>query len=299
MSLKALVADDNILNIRLLRDILIDENFEVYMADNGLPVVEMARELLPDVILLDIMMPGLDGFRVCELLKNTPDVKDIPVIMVTAKTDGNDIRQALDIGAFDYIRKPFDEIEVVARIYSAIRYREQQNKLLEFATKDSLTGLFNRAILMELFEKELSRQERCGSDIAFVMMDMDHFKQINDTYGHVAGDTLLKEFTGILAGSVRQSDIIGRYGGDEFSLILSRLDSDNILLFCERIRKIIEQSKFLIGGDTISVTTSMGICVKRPDQDITAEDMIQNADAALYRAKNNGRNRAEMTQSVS
>lgn len=294
MSLKALVADDNILNIKLLQDILIDENFEVYTADNGLPVLEMARELLPDVILLDIMMPGLDGFRVCELLKNDPDVKDIPVIMVTAKTDGNDIRQALDIGAFDYIRKPFDEIEAVARIYSAIRYREQQNKLLEFATKDCLTGLFNRAILMELFEKELSRQERCGSDIAFVMMDIDHFKQINDTYGHVAGDTLLREFSGILAGSVRQSDIIGRYGGDEFSLILSRLDLDNILPFCERIRKIIEQSQFLFEGDAILVTTSMGICVKRPDQNITAIEMIQNADAALYRAKNSGRNRTEM-----
>jgi diguanylate cyclase (GGDEF)-like protein len=298
MSKKVLVVDDNYLNIRLMRDILVDEGFTVYTADNGLPVLNMAHELKPDVILLDIMMPGMDGFEVCKLLKNDNDVKNIPVIMVTAKTEGTDIRQSLDIGAFDYIRKPVDEIEVVARIRSAIRFKEQQDQLLEIASKDSLTGLFNRALLMELFEKELARQQRSSANIAFVMMDLDHFKTVNDTYGHPVGDMVLKEFADILVDSVRYGDIIGRYGGEEFGLVVTGMDAPSVFLLCERIRKNVEQKQFHTNEATFSLTVSMGICVKRPFDRITAAQMIQNADGALYKAKNAGRNRVEL-QSVS
>lgn len=291
MDRKVLIADDNQLNLRLLEDILADENFIVYKTDNGLPVLEMVRELKPDVVLLDIMMPGLDGLEVCKLLKGDSDIKNIPVIMVTAKTDGNDLKVALDNGAFDYIKKPVDEIEVIARVQSAIRFKDQQDQLMECATKDSLTGLFNHALLMELLEKELSKQQREAGNIAFVMLDVDYFKVVNDTYGHMAGNLVLKELSEIFMSSVRLGDIAGRYGGEEFGMVVSNTKKDAVISLCERIRKNVEDYDFDIGNKTIKITISMGIYFKSAEEDIHAVDMVQKADEALYRAKHSGRNR--------
>jgi two-component system cell cycle response regulator len=198
MNEKILVIDDTKLNISILTDILENESFTVFSADNGLPVLEMAHRLQPDVILLDIIMPVIDGFEVCKLLKSDHELKDIPVIMVTARTEGNDIKNALEIGAFDYIKKPFDEIEVIARIHSALRLKKLQDKLKDLAMKGALTGLYNYALLLELFEKEIAKQERISRDISFVMLDIDYFKKINDTYGHTPGNIILKELSNIL-----------------------------------------------------------------------------------------------------
>lgn len=294
MDRKVLIADDNQLNIRLLEDILADESFIVYKADNGFPVLEMARELKPDVILMDIMMPDMDGFTVCKLLKRDPDVNNIPIIMVTAKTDGNDLKCALDSGAFDYIKKPVDELEVIARVQSAIRFKDQQDQLRESATKDSLTGLFNHALLMELLEKGLSKQQRNAGEIAFVMMDIDYFKVVNDTYGHMAGDLVLKELSDILMYSVRQGDITGRYGGEEFGVIITNAEKEAVYSLCERIRKKVEDHDFVIDNKTIKITISMGIHFKSAQEEITAAGMVRKADEALYRAKHSGRNRVAM-----
>lgn len=290
MDRKVLIVDDNQLNLRLLEDILTDESFTVYKANNGLLALEMAHNLKPDVILLDIMMPGMDGFEVCRLLKSEPDLQNIPVIMVTAKLGGNDLKFALENGAFDYIKKPVDELEVIARVHSAIRFKDQQHHLLECATKDSLTGLFNYALLMELFSKELSKQQRSGGNIAFVMLDIDHFKEINDTYGHLAGDLVLKGLSGILTDSMRQGDIVGRYGGDEFGIVIVNADKDTVFSICERLRKNIEDHDFDIGEKKIHTTISMGIHLKSGKEKITVADLLRKADAALYKAKSVGRN---------
>ncbi|MCO5385720.1 MAG: response regulator [Desulfosporosinus sp.] len=215
---KVLVVDDHKLNVKLLTDILEDEDFIVYSTDNGLSVLEMTLKFLPDVILLDIMMPGLDGFEVCKLLKENDEVNDIPIIMVTAKAEGIDVKKALEYGAFDYIKKPIDEIEVIARIQSALRFKQSQDLLKELAMKDRLTGLYNHALLVELFEKELAKQQRNDGDIAFVMIDVDHFKRINDTYGHTSGNIVLKELASILKNSVRKGDIVSRYGEKNLAL---------------------------------------------------------------------------------
>ncbi len=296
MDRKVLVVDDNKFSTKLLADILTDEGFIVFTADNGLAVQEMAHELKPDVILLDIMMPGMNGFEVCSLLKDTPDVKDIPVIMVSARTDGNDLKFALENGAFDYIKKPVDELELVARVQSAIRFKDQQDQWMECATKDGLTGIFNHSLLMELFEKELSRQRRNGGKIAFAMLDVDYFKLINDSYGHMAGDRILKEFSGILKQSVRQGDIIGRYGGEEFGVVISNLDRNGVLTLCERIRKKVEDSRFDVGSDSIGITASMGVFLLNANAGVTAAEMVKQADDALYRAKDKGRNRVELCE---
>jgi len=294
MSEKILVVDDNRLNVRLLTNILEDENFTVFSADNGLPVLEMSRKLKPDVILLDIMMPGIDGFEVCKLLKSDYDVKDIPIIMVTAKTEGYDIKKALEYGAFDYIKKPIDEIEVIARVQSALRLKKYQHHLRQLSMKDGLTGLYNHSFLIELFDRELIKQRRDAGNIAFVMVDIDHFKEVNDTYGHVSGNMVLKELANILESSVREGDIVGRYGGEEFSIVLPGINKHNASLICDRIRATIEVSKFNIGSESIKITVSMGVFLKDIKDNITRNEMIQKADEVLYLAKNNGRNRIEM-----
>lgn len=293
MITKILVVDDNLNNIRLLTDILEDENFTVYTADNGAAVLAMVHKLKPDVILLDIMMPGLDGFEVCKLLKNDFDIKDIPVIMVTAKTEGIDIKKSLEMGAFDYIKKPIDEIEVIARVQSAIRFKQTQDKLKEMAMKDGLTGLYNHALLIELFEKEIDKQQRNNGSISFAMIDIDNFKKINDTYGHISGDTVLKELSNILMSSVRGGDIVGRYGGEEFSIVFPGIDEQNAFQLCERIRKEVEDFNFEIGIETVKITISIGISFNELKGIINKREIIQKADEALYRAKHNGRNRME------
>lgn len=292
-----LVVDDQSNNVRLLKDILEDENYTVFTTDNGLSALEMVKSLKPDAILLDIMMPAMDGFEVCRELKKELDSKDIPVIMVTAKTESYDLKKALEIGAFDYIKKPIDEIEVIARVQSALRFKKHQDQLNEMASKDSLTGIYNHALLIELFEKELHKQERNGYMVSYVMLDIDFFKKVNDTYGHVPGDIVLKELSTILSNSIRSSDIVGRYGGEEFSIVFPDTDADTAYRLCERIRETVEKYEFNIGDQFIKITISMGIFCKKSNDDISSKDAIKNADEALYLAKKNGRNRVEVFDS--
>jgi two-component system cell cycle response regulator len=294
MNEKILIIDDNNLNISILTDILKNESFAVFSADNGLSVLEMAHRLQPDVILLDIIMPIMDGFEVCKLLKSDHELKDIPVIMVTARTEGNDIKNAFEIGAFDYIKKPIDEIEVVARIKSALRLKKRHEKLVELSMKDGLTGLYNYTLLMELFEKEIAKQQRISMDISFVMVDIDCFKKINDTYGHVFGNIILKELSNILINSVRKGDIVARYGGEEFGIVLPQTNIQDAFQLCERIRKKIEKFNFNIRSETVRITVSMGVFSKDHRSNSTVNEIILEADDKLYKAKQNGRNRVEI-----
>lgn len=298
MNTKILVVDDNRLNVRLLTEILEDEGYIVYSADNGLVVLEITHKIIPDIILLDIMMPGMDGFEVCSLLKKDYELKDIPVIMVTAKTDGKDVKKALELGAFDYIKKPVDEGEVIARVQSALRFKEYGDRLKELAIKDSLTGLYNHGLLMEFLEKELIKQERKEYDICFVMIDIDYFKRINDMYGHMAGDEVLKQLSDIFTSSVRTSDIVGRYGGEEFGIILPEVSLEDAYGLCERLRLNIENYRFQAGNEVVFITVSIGICFKSFKDAISSGQMVKKADDALYISKNNGRNRVEIMPDI-
>lgn len=294
MNTKILVVDDSKFIIKLLTDILEKENYTVYSCDNGTSVKEIANKIKPDVILLDIVMPIIDGFEICKLLMRERELKDIPVIMITAKTDSSDIKKALGLGAFDYIKKPIDDVEVIARVQSALRFKEQQDKLREMAMKDGLTGLYNHTCLIELFHEEYNNQDDKGRGISFVMIDIDFFKKFNDNYGHVSGDMILKELSRILTESIRSGDIVGRYGGEEFSIIFIDDNVKTILELCEQVRRNIEEHEFNIGGKFIKITVSIGACVKTPTKFIKSNDMIIKADNALYEAKKNGRNRSEI-----
>ncbi|MDF2947842.1 MAG: diguanylate cyclase [Bacillales bacterium] len=294
MSKRLLVVDDSPLNVRLLTDILEDEGYEVFSVNNGSDVLDATLINKPEVILLDIMMPGLDGFEVCHLLKTTYETKNIPIIMVTAKSESADIKRALELGAHDYVKKPFDESEVLARIQSALRLKEYQDILRDMAMKDSLTGLYNHALLIDLFEKEFAKTKRDGDGLTFVMLDIDHFKKVNDTYGHSAGDVVLKDVSKILLESIRSCDIVGRYGGEEFSIVLLTSHSSEVIEICERIRKNIENYSFNIGDSSISITISLGAYISDFNSQITPKEMIKLADESLYTAKRNGRNRLEV-----
>lgn len=294
MSAKILILDDNKLNVRLLSDILENEGYEIYAAYNGLSVVSLVHEIKPDVILSDIIMPGIDGFEVCRLIKSDYEIKDIPIIMITAKTDSMDIKRALGLGAFDYIKKPIDDIEVVARVQCAIRYKEHEDKLKEMAMKDGLTGLYNHALLIKLFEKEYEKQKREKGTISFVMLDIDYFKKINDTYGHMSGDVILKEISKLIGSTLRSYDIAGRYGGEEFSVILPNMDKKDIFFICDGIRKKIESHVFKIKENVIKITVSIGVCFKSCDNNTSFGEMIRLADEQLYMAKEDGRNNVKV-----
>jgi len=290
---KILIVDDNNNNIRLLQDILEDEGYEVFTLNSGIPVLETSRKIKPDIILLDIMMPLLDGFEVCKALKEDTELKDIPVIMVTAKAEGKDLKNALEIGAVDYIKKPIDEEEVIARVQSALRQKDSREVLREKASRDGLTGLFNHRILLELLETEINKQKRNKQSISFVMLDIDYFKKVNDTYGHTAGDLVLKELSNILKNMVRGGDIPGRYGGEEFGIILPDITREDTYQLCERIRQRIADYDFYINPDSIRATISIGFYNKSAENNSTCETVIKYADEALYKAKQNGRNRVE------
>jgi len=294
MNKKILVVDDKPKNIRLLADILEDEGYLVDSTTHSLAVLDLARKVKPDIILLDIMMPDLDGFQLCALLKKEPELRDIPVIMISAKTGGGDLKKGLELGAFDYIKKPIDEVEVVARVWSALRFQEQQDQLKGMAMKDSLTGLYNHALLAELLNKELTKQERRQKGMAFAMLDLDYFKKINDTYGHLVGDQVLRELAKILLLCVRKSDLVGRYGGEEFGIIFSETSRQGVWMVCERIRQKVEKHSFAAGEQIIKVTISIGIAFREGKDNLDSREMVRRADVALYQAKSGGRNRVEV-----
>jgi len=200
----------------------------------------------------------------------------------------------LELGAFDYIKKPFDEIEVIARVQSALRLEKLQRKLKELAIKDGLTGLYNHTLLIELLEKEIEKQQRVKGNIACVMLDIDYFKNINDAYGHIAGNMLLKEFASILRDSLRKGDIIARYGGDEFCAVLPGTSLQGAAQLCKRFRDKVQNYEFKVENKTIRITVSIGVSSIDYADNIIAKEIIKEADQNLYKAKQNGRNRIEM-----
>jgi diguanylate cyclase (GGDEF)-like protein len=291
MSIKILIVDDSKLNIRLMTDILETEGYTVYSCEDGNSILEKVYLIKPSAILLDIVLPGIDGFEVCKLLKSDINTENIPIIMITASTDSRDVKKALELGAFDYIKKQIDEIELIARIQSVIRYNEYQQKLKEMALKDGLTGLYNHAFLIELLQKELEKKEKSCSCISFVMIDIDFFKNINDTYGHLFGDKVLKELSTILTSVVKDGSIVGRYGGEEFGIVFSGMNKKTLVDVCEQIRKSVEIYEFKIDNKIVRITISIGAYFKDSRENLNSGELIKFADEALYKAKNSGRNR--------
>jgi diguanylate cyclase (GGDEF)-like protein len=235
-------------------------------------------------------MPGIDGFEFCKVMKNNPKIKHTPIIFLSAMNDEKSIIKGFENGAVDYITKPFRHQELLARTKTHVELKRAKEKLLRMAITDELTGLVNRRYFMGRLLHEYERTKRYESVFTVLMIDLDYFKKINDSYGHQAGDTVLRTVSDSMKLSLRLSDIIGRIGGEEFAVILPETDITSALVIGDRLRKRIEALEIPHKDCMIKITISIGASPSSKE-DLSIDDVLQRSDAALYRAKENGRNR--------
>ncbi|HYU53608.1 MAG TPA: diguanylate cyclase [Gemmatimonadaceae bacterium] len=302
---RILVVDDHEDNIELLRARLEARGYEVYGANDGQAALEQVEHVCPDLILLDVMMPRMDGMEVVRRLKSNKNLPFIPVIMQTALDSTENKVEGLDAGADDYITKPINFAELEARVNSLLRIKALQSdlaarekelselngKLREISLTDGLTQIENRRSLEERLNEMWQHSVRLHEPIAVVMCDIDKFKSVNDNHGHQAGDSVLKEFAQLLKAEAREIDRVGRYGGEEFLLILPGTVLDAAVTFAERLREKVEHHIFTYPGGTLCRTMSCGVAASPHPRVKDQEVLLKASDDALYVAKETGRNR--------
>ena len=289
-----LAIDDSELIHRLLKTRLQGERLELHNATSSADGLKKAVALNPDIILLDIAMDGMNGFELLEKLKEDPRTRNIAVIFISATSEAMDRVKGLDMGAIDFISKPFDAFELKARVRSALRTQYLVKMLEQKAQLDGLTGLWNRRYFDQRMIQEISEAKRYSRPLSLVLCDIDRFKRLNDQFGHPFGDFVLERVAHKLS-SGRTSDIACRYGGEEFGLILSSTNIQQGHEVAERLRIEIESILWLNKPDLV-VTASFGICdTENVGEEATPEALLEMTDSALYKAKQAGRNRVEST----
>lgn len=286
--MKVLMIDDSPAALALAKTRLAKEGLDIACANGGKAGLEAAWRDRPDLILLDAEMPDMSGFDVCRALKAEVELCMIPVIFVSGSCNADDKVRGLDVGAVDYVTKPFDAFELRARVRAALRTKHLQDLLARHANVDSLTELFNRRALMDRLESEWGRIQRHGGSLSFIMADVDHFKRVNDTYGHSVGDRILREVARIFAEESRGADMPARYGGEEFVILCPGIDAADAAQLADRVRRRVEELAMGEYADRLRVTISCGVADTTESDSITA--MIAAADQAMYKSKNAGRN---------
>jgi two-component system, cell cycle response regulator len=300
-----LVADDEPVNRALIQRRLEREGYHVLTARDGSEAVEQALASLPDLVILDVMMPEMDGMDACRLIKETEATRDIPIIFLSARDETEMKVSGLSLGADDYISKPFEAEELIARVHVAIRLKRERDQLRtsveeasmraeraqERAMTDALTGLLNRYGLQHILAREHAEARRYHRPFSCLLIDLDNFKTINDTYGHQVGDLTLQQISGVLREAVRASDTVFRYGGEEFLVLLPETDLDGAVALGEKIRAAAAARPFGDDGHVFNLTLSAGAASLSDNE--SGHDMIARADMALYHAKEKGRNRVE------
>ncbi|MCK4602578.1 MAG: diguanylate cyclase [Phycisphaerae bacterium] len=299
--MRVLIAEDDRISRRALQAALSKWGYEVLVTSDGNEAWEALQEQdAPKLAVLDWMMPGMDGIEICRRVRRRErDERDYTyIILLTAKCQKDDVIEGMAAGADDYVTKPFDIRELKVRLRAARRVLDLQRKLLtaqealrEQATHDFLTGLWNRQAILGILEHELDRAKREGGSVSVVMGDLDHFKRINDAFGHSSGDAVLFEVGCRLSVSVRPYDAVGRYGGEEFLIVLPNCDLQAATLLAQRLCDEIAAKPFKAGEGEMPVTISLGAATCSEDDGLDVEALIQSADAAMYSAKAAGRNR--------
>ena len=301
---RILVVDDVPDNVEILEARLSSRGYDVQTATNGEEALVRVKDGQPHLILLDVMMPGMDGHEVARRVKDDETLPFIPIILVTALSEAEDVVQGLESGADDYISKPYNFRELEARVRAMLRIKrlqdelDQKNRELELVNKrlkklsitDGLTELFNHRHVHQLLHDEFERSDRTGESIAVVMMDLDRFKSVNDTYGHPTGDVILYETAQIIKDTAREIDMPGRYGGEEFIAILPETGEEAGARFAERVRQAVEEYVFRDGATEVRMTVSCGVASFPAPGVYTPEALLKAADNALYEAKHGGRN---------
>jgi len=285
-----LVAEDDYTSRRLLEIRLNKFGYDVISTCDGKEAwTKINVPDSPNMIILDWMMPGLSGIEICKKIRSSEIFKERYkyIILLTGKGAREDIIAGLDSGADDYLTKPFDDTELLMRIRSGRRILDLQKKLEYSATHDALTGLLNRGAILNSLEKELSRCKRTDAQLSIGLLDIDFFKRVNDTYGHIAGDDVLKEISRRIQSCIRDYDLVGRYGGEEILIITPNSNQEQAVNIFERMRKTIKNKSMQSGKKEISITASIGIATY--GNHMNMKHFIQIADDALYTAKKNGR----------
>lgn len=313
-----LIIDDSQTKTTLLKNSLEGYGLIFQEASSGEEGLKILSKSIPDLIILDIVLPGIDGFEVCRRIKSNKATGEIPVIFITSEADVNDVFTGFSLGGTDYLIRPFQQAELLMRVMNQLHLRkvltekenlindllymkEKKEELIEellvmkeklevYANRDSLTTLLNRRGMNECIETEKGRFERNRIPFVLIMGDIDHFKKVNDTYGHDVGDHILIEISRILKQSLRRQDYISRWGGEEFLILLSETDLEGGLAVTEKFRKEVEAEEFMVGNKKLAVTMSFGLS-EYNDNEVEIEQCIKQADEYLYRAKEAGRNR--------
>ncbi|MFP2768168.1 diguanylate cyclase [Oceanisphaera sp. KMM 10153] len=291
--LRILIVDDQPVNIRVLHQVFRDE-FEVLMATSGEQAITVCREQRPDIILLDVIMPGISGHEVCRRLKADPDTRDIPVIFVTSQIEEAEEAQGFEIGAVDFITKPVNPVIVSARVRTHLALKLQSDLLRSIAMIDGLTKVSNRRKFDDALAISWRACQREGRPLSLVLLDLDYFKQFNDRYGHQEGDNCLIAVAGALSHSVRRPhDLVARYGGEEFVCILPDTDAQGTAGRVAEIQAAVKALGIEHQGSEIGnlVTISLGVATQVPTSDSTPQALLAAADRQLYRAKQEGRDR--------
>ena len=298
--MRILIADDILLSRRLLEETLRSWGYDVVSVKDGASAWEILNvDHPPALAILDWMMPGYTGPQLCRMVRQKAAEPYTYILLLTSRNEKDDVVEGMDSGADDYITKPFDKHELKVRLRAGTRIVDLQEQLLTTrealrvqATRDYLTQIFNRSAILETLDQELARSSRSSTPVGIVLADLDHFKSINDTYGHPAGDLALREAVARIQSSMRPYDSIGRYGGEEFLIVLPGADEETCRHMAERMRQAIFATKVSLGwNDEIDMSCSFG-CTSTIGNRYTADQLIRSADDGLYRAKRAGRNRA-------
>ena len=303
--MRILIADDDALSLRLLERTLERDGYEVTAVQNGrLAAEHLCRHDGPRLALLDWVMPELDGPAVCREVRQKREQVYVHMVLLTSKESKRDVIEGLESGADDYLIKPFDPAELKARLRTGLRILQLEDRLVEAredmrfkATHDPLTGLFNRGVIMDLLSRELSRTHREDGCTTILLGDVDHFKNVNDTLGHVTGDEVLREIARRLLASVRSYDFVGRYGGEEFLIVLNNCNLPSALQRAEQIRRAIASTPVQTARGPVPVTMSLGILASTEWGVLPVEELLREADVALYKAKAAGRNCVKVASS--
>ena len=289
--MEIIVADDEPVTRLLLEESLLSWGYSVHAVDNGQQVLTLLKEKPTlQLLLLDWSMPGLNGIELCRMIKS--DANSVKyVVMLTGKSGTNCLVEAMEAGADDFLTKPFIPEELKVRIRAGHRIIEQEKQLQQFANFDSMTKVWNRRMILIHLANELERAKREDNNLVVCILDLDHFKKINDTFGHQTGDIVLQHFSQIVKKQIRPYDFFGRYGGEEFLLIIPKLAQSDSLCVVERIRVAVAEAEIMIVNEQcIHFTVSIGVTIANKF-DTCMESVIKRADMAAYNAKHSGRNK--------
>ena len=292
---RIVVADDSPTIRAVLSSALRQVGYDVHEAHDGEQALARIRELRPQLALLDIEMPGMDGREVLRRAKEDPETAGVPIIFLTARVEAADVVSSLEEGAYDYLRKPVEQSELIARVHAALRTKGLEDELLRrneeldrLASTDHLTGVYNRRVMGAELTRLVARAKRHERPFSVVVLDVDHFKAVNDTHGHEAGDAVLVTLTRRVAARLRADDLVGRWGGEEFLVLAPETDLDGAVALAEDLREAVGAGPVEAAGTAIPVTVSAGVAMWA---DETEAEIVGRADAALYEAKAQGRNR--------